>query len=50
MMKHLQRRMVKSRLSGLANSGEWMEMLMEMPWRSCGGRPARTLASIPGKT
>jgi hypothetical protein len=50
MVKQLQRRMVKRRLSGFEKSGEQVEILMETPWRSCGGRPARTLASIPGKT
>jgi hypothetical protein len=49
MVKQLQRRMVKSRLSGLVKSSEQMEILMEMPWRRRGGRLARTLASIPGK-
>jgi hypothetical protein len=41
--------MVKSRLSGLVKSGERMEMLMETPWRRCGGGLPRALASIPEK-
>jgi hypothetical protein len=48
-VKQLQRRMVKSGLSGLVKSGEQVEILMETPRRRCGGRLARTLAPIPGK-